>query len=120
VSITVAALGDAYNDADLFETIRQIRRDEVDGAGTYELVHHNRSENRAEEETLGSSTRRKLEQLPIWDIYSPRKWRQRAPWGCIPSLASHKPMPRVSASRACGCSLLCVLHKFRRDGRILH
>jgi hypothetical protein len=47
VSATVAALEDAYTDADLFETICQIRGDQVDGAGTYELVHHIRSVNPA-------------------------------------------------------------------------
>jgi hypothetical protein len=35
----VAALEEAYTDAHLFETICQIRGDEVDGAGTNELVH---------------------------------------------------------------------------------
>jgi hypothetical protein len=37
-------------------TVRQIRGNEVDGTCTYELVHDNRNENRAEVKTLGSST----------------------------------------------------------------
>jgi hypothetical protein len=40
MSATVAALEEAYTDADLFETICQIRGDELDDAGTHELVHH--------------------------------------------------------------------------------
>jgi hypothetical protein len=37
VPAAVATLEDAYSDAHLFETICQIRGDEVDGAGTHEL-----------------------------------------------------------------------------------
>jgi hypothetical protein len=39
VSATVAALEGAYTNADLFGAIGQIRGDELDGAGTHELVH---------------------------------------------------------------------------------
>jgi hypothetical protein len=44
VSTTVAALEDAYTDADLFENICQIRSDELDGTGTPKLVHQVRGE----------------------------------------------------------------------------
>jgi hypothetical protein len=40
VSATVAALEDAYTDADLLETVSQVRGDELDDAGTFERVHH--------------------------------------------------------------------------------
>jgi hypothetical protein len=40
VPATVATLEDEYTDADSFETFCQIREDELDGAGTHELVHH--------------------------------------------------------------------------------
>jgi hypothetical protein len=40
MSTTVAALEDAYTDPGLFETICQIRGDELDDAGTHEPVHH--------------------------------------------------------------------------------
>jgi hypothetical protein len=43
VSATVAALENVYTDADLLETICQIRGDELDDAGTHELVHHIRA-----------------------------------------------------------------------------
>jgi hypothetical protein len=69
VSATVAALEDAYTDADLFETICQIRGDELDGASTHELVHHIRGEATPDEQVLVSFTRPKLKQLPIWDLW---------------------------------------------------
>jgi hypothetical protein len=68
VSATVAALEDACTDADLFETVCQIRGDDLDDAGTHELVHHIRGKATADELALGSFTRRKLKQLPIWDL----------------------------------------------------
>jgi hypothetical protein len=40
LSSTIAALENAYTDADLLETIRQIHGDELDGAGTHELIQH--------------------------------------------------------------------------------
>jgi hypothetical protein len=52
----------------LFYTVCQIRVDELDGAGTYELVHHIRGIATPDEFALGSFTRRKLKQLPIWDL----------------------------------------------------
>jgi hypothetical protein len=76
VSATVSALEDAYTDADLFETICQIRGDEVDGAGTHELVHHIRDEATPEEEALGTLTRRMLKQLSIWDLWLASEWKQ--------------------------------------------
>jgi hypothetical protein len=76
VSATVAALEDAYTDADLFETICQIRGDELDGASTHELVHHIRGEATPEEEALGTLTRRKLKQLSIWDLWLASEWKQ--------------------------------------------
>jgi hypothetical protein len=69
VSATVAALEDADTDADLLETICKIRGDEVDDAGTYELVHHIRGKATPDELALDSFTRRKLKQLPIWDLW---------------------------------------------------
>jgi hypothetical protein len=68
VSATVAALEDAYTDAAFFETVYQIRGDELDGAGTYELVHHIRGKATPDELALGSFTRHKLKQLPSRDI----------------------------------------------------
>jgi hypothetical protein len=44
----------AYTDAHLFETICQIRGDELDGAGTNELVHHILGEAKPDEHDLGS------------------------------------------------------------------
>jgi hypothetical protein len=44
VSATVAALENAYTDADLFEKNRQMHEDEMDGIGAHELVHHIRGE----------------------------------------------------------------------------
>jgi hypothetical protein len=66
VSASIAALEDAYTDADLFETVCQSRGDKVDDGGTYELVHHIRGRVRPDELALGSFTRRKLRQLSIW------------------------------------------------------
>jgi hypothetical protein len=40
MAVAVVALEDAYTDAHLFKTICQIRRGELDDAGTHELVHH--------------------------------------------------------------------------------
>jgi hypothetical protein len=76
VSGTVAALEDAYTDADLFKTICQIHGDELGGAGTHELVHHIRGEATPEEEALGNLTRRKLKQLSIWDLWLASEWKQ--------------------------------------------
>jgi hypothetical protein len=69
VSATVAALEDAYTDADLFETVCQIR-------GTYELVHHIRGKAAPDELALGSFTCRKLNQLPVWDLWHALEWKQ--------------------------------------------
>jgi hypothetical protein len=74
VSTTVAAL--AYTDADLFETVCQIRGDELDDAGTFELVHHIRGKATPDELALGSFTRRKLKQLPILDLWLASEWKQ--------------------------------------------
>jgi hypothetical protein len=61
----------------LFETICQIRGDELDGAGTHELVHHIRGgEATPDERDLGSFTHRKLKQLPIRDLWLFSKWKQ--------------------------------------------
>jgi hypothetical protein len=76
VSATVAALEGAYTDADLFETVCQIRWDELDGAGTCELVYHIRGKATPDELALGSFTRRKLKQLPIWDLWLASEWKQ--------------------------------------------
>jgi hypothetical protein len=65
VSATVAALEDVCTDADLFETICQIRGDELDDAGTHELVHHICGKATPDDLALGSFTRRKLKQLLI-------------------------------------------------------
>jgi hypothetical protein len=72
VSATVAALEDAYTDDDLFETIRHIRGDELDG----HLVHHIRGESTADEKALTSFTRRKLKQLPTWNLWRDSEWKQ--------------------------------------------
>jgi hypothetical protein len=69
VSATIAALEDAYTDYDLFETVCQSRGDELDGAGTYELMHHIRGKATPDKLALGSFTRRKLKQLPIWHLW---------------------------------------------------
>jgi hypothetical protein len=68
VSATVAALEDAYTDAAFFETVCQIRWDELADTGTYELVHHIHGKATPDELVLGSFTRRKLKQLPSRDI----------------------------------------------------
>jgi hypothetical protein len=65
VSAIVAALEDAYTDADLFETVCQIRGDKLDDAGTYELVHHICGKAIPDELALNSFTCHKLKQLPI-------------------------------------------------------
>jgi hypothetical protein len=57
VSATVAALEDAYTDADLFETICQIRGDELDDAGTHEVVHHIRGKATPAEQACGCTKR---------------------------------------------------------------
>jgi hypothetical protein len=65
---------DAYTDADLFETIRQIRGDELDGAGSLHLFH---GEATFDEQALGCSTRHKLKQLPTsWDLWLASEWKQ--------------------------------------------
>ena len=65
MSVTVDALEDAYTDADLFETMRQIRGDELDGADAYQLVHRMHGKATSDYKALGSFTRRMLMQLPI-------------------------------------------------------
>jgi hypothetical protein len=53
------------------------RGDELDGAGTHELVHHIRGgEATPDEWDLGSFTHRKLKQLPIRDLWLFSKWKQ--------------------------------------------
>jgi hypothetical protein len=54
VSATNLRLPGRYTDANLFETVSLIRGDELDDAGTYELVHK-------------EATPDELKQLPIWD-----------------------------------------------------
>jgi hypothetical protein len=76
VSATIAALADACTDADLFETICQIRGDKQDGAGTHELAYHIRGDAVADEQDLGSFPRRKLKQFPTWDRWLSSKWKQ--------------------------------------------
>ena len=44
MSATVAALENAYTDADLFEKTREMHEDEMDGTGAHDLVHHIRGE----------------------------------------------------------------------------
>jgi hypothetical protein len=56
--------------------ICQIRGDELDDAGTYELVHHIRGKATPDELALDSFTRRKLKQLPIWDLWLASEWKQ--------------------------------------------
>lgn len=56
VSVTVVALEDAY---DLFETICQIRGDDLDDADTHERVHPT---------IVPLVPCRKLKQLPIWNL----------------------------------------------------
>jgi hypothetical protein len=68
--VCVAALEDAYADADLFETFCQIRGDELDEAGIYELLHHIRGKATAD------VTRRKLKQLPILDLWLASEWKE--------------------------------------------
>jgi hypothetical protein len=71
---TVAAHAVAYTDADLFETIRQIRGDEVDSAASLHLFH---GEATFDEQALGSFTRHKLKQLPTsWDLWLASEWTQ--------------------------------------------
>jgi hypothetical protein len=53
---------------DTFGTVCQIRGDELDDAGTYELVHRIRGKATPDELDLGSFTSRKIKQLPIWDL----------------------------------------------------
>ena len=62
---SVAAIEDAYTDTDFFETICQIRGDNVDDAGTHELVHHVRDIAAPDEQALGSFTPPKLKQFPF-------------------------------------------------------
>jgi hypothetical protein len=76
VFATAAALEDAYTVADLFETICQIRGDEQDNADTHELVHHIRGKATPDEQALGSFARRKLKQLPVWDLWLASEWLQ--------------------------------------------
>jgi hypothetical protein len=76
VSATVAALDDAYTDADLFETVCQILADELDDAGTYELVRqHIRGKSAHDELALASFTCRKLKQLRIRDLWLATEWK---------------------------------------------
>jgi hypothetical protein len=74
VSTTFVSLEDAYNDADLFETMRQIRGDELDGAD--QVVHRIHGKATSDEKALGSFTRRMLMQLPIWDIWLASEWKE--------------------------------------------
>jgi hypothetical protein len=60
----------------LFETVCQIRGDELDDTGTHELVHHIRGTASPDEKALGSFDRRKLKQLPIWDLGLASEWKQ--------------------------------------------
>ena len=76
VSATVAALEDTDTDAELFETICQIRGDELADDGAHEVVHRIRGKATPEEQALGSFTRRKLKQLPIWDAWLASEWLQ--------------------------------------------
>jgi hypothetical protein len=75
VLAAVAALEDAYTDADIFETISQVREDELEDAGTFELVHHIRGKAPPNELALASFTRRKLKHLPSWDIWLASEWK---------------------------------------------
>jgi hypothetical protein len=74
-----------------------------DDAGTHELVQHIRGKDTPEEQALGSFTRRKLKQLPIWDIWLASEWLEldarqkqkifRAPYPTLPGatvLRSHR------------------------------
>jgi hypothetical protein len=63
----------SYTDANLFEPLCQTRGDELDGAGTHELVHHIRVAATPDEQGLA---RRKPKQLPIWDLWLSSKWKQ--------------------------------------------
>jgi hypothetical protein len=76
VSAAIAALGDAYTDADSLETICQIHVDELNGADTHELVYHIRGEATPSGQALGSCTCRKHKQLSIWDFWLALEWKQ--------------------------------------------
>jgi hypothetical protein len=76
VSATVAAVKNAYTEADFFETVCQIRGDQLYAAGTYELVHHIRGKATPDELALGSFAPRKLAQLPTWDLWFAEEWKQ--------------------------------------------
>jgi hypothetical protein len=76
MSAAVAAFDGAYTGAHWFETICKIRGDELDGAGTHELAHHIRDEATPDEQELGPFTRRKLKQLPIWDLWLSSRWKE--------------------------------------------
>jgi hypothetical protein len=65
VSAAIAALEDAYTDANLFEPILHIRGDKLDCAGTHKLVHHISGEATPDEQVIGGFIRRTLKQLPI-------------------------------------------------------
>jgi hypothetical protein len=67
VSAAVAVLKEAS--VHLFETVCQIRGDELDDTGNYEVVHHIRGKATLDELTLGSVTRREVKQLLIWDLW---------------------------------------------------
>jgi hypothetical protein len=60
----------------LFESICQIRGDEVDAADTHELVQHIHGTATHDEQALGSFTRRKLKRLRIWDLWLASEWKQ--------------------------------------------
>jgi hypothetical protein len=102
VSVSIAAIEDAYTESDLFETICQIRGDDVDDAGTHELVHHIRSTATLDEQALGSFTPRKLKQLPIWDLWLPSEWKQ---------LVTHQKQKvfRVPCPAPPGATVLCPI-----------
>jgi hypothetical protein len=65
-----------YTDAHLFERICEIRVDKQDGAGTHELAYHIRGDAVADEQGLGSFTRRTPMEFPIWDRCLSSKQKQ--------------------------------------------
>jgi hypothetical protein len=75
VSATIAALEETYSNVDLFEMICQIRGDELNGAGTHELVHRIRGEAIPDEVIIGSFTRRKHKQISTLDLSLPSEWK---------------------------------------------
>jgi hypothetical protein len=116
VSAAVTALEYAYTDAHLFETIVQIREDELDGAGTLKssitsAVKLHPTNRPLVHSPIASSS------SSLFGIRLSSKWKQLdahqkqkslvylvlpllAPRRCVPSFASLKCMPRASTSRA--------------------